>query len=129
MRLLLVPLVLVLLVAAAPAKKDPYPRACVDCHAKELKLSTMLVKPNAALAAKVQPFAPKGVKLTGKHPAVAFAFKDIPVKCMTCHSATSKNAPQFSRMIHTIHVPDGHAECANCHKLDAGNMTVPSAGE
>ncbi len=128
-KIVLVPLVLLMFVAAAPPKKDAYPRACVDCHAKERKLSTLMAKPDAALAAKLQPLAPKGVKLTGKHPAVAFAFKDVPAKCMTCHSATSKTAPQFPLLIHTIHVPDAHAECTNCHKFDGGEMRVPSGGE
>ena len=125
-------LALVLLAAATPAKKDAYPRACVDCHAKpEMRISALLQKPKPALTAKIQPLAPKDVKLAGKHPAVAFALKDIPAKCMSCHSATSKTAPRFSRMMHVIHLTDGQGECTNCHKFNAATAewAIPSAAE
>lgn len=128
--LLFCSLALALFAAATPAKKDAYPRACVDCHAKpEMRISALLQKPNAALTAKLQPLAP--AKLTGKHPAVAFAFKDIPAKCMTCHTPTSKTAPRFSRIMHAIHLTDGQGECTNCHKLNAktGDWALPSAAE
>jgi cytochrome c553 len=125
-------LALAMFVAATPVKKDAYPRACVDCHAKpEMRISVLLQKPNAAMTARLQPLAPKGVKLAGKHPAVAFAFKDIPAKCLTCHGPAAKNAPQFPRMMHVIHLTDGQGECVNCHKYSAatGDWKIPSAAE
>jgi len=118
--------------AATPAKKDAYPRGCVDCHAKpENRIGVLLQKPNAALAAKLQPIASKGVKLSGKHPNVAFALKDIPAKCKSCHNTMSKTAPLFPRMMHIIHLTDGQGECTNCHKFNAttGDWAVPSAAE
>ena len=118
--------------AAAVAAKDPTPRACVDCHAKETRLSAMMPKVSAKTVAKVQPFAPK--KLTGKHPPVTAAVKDIPAKCMPCHGADSKIGPRFDAMMHVIHLTDNAAfkgDCTSCHKLNAakGTMSVPSAAE
>ena len=123
-------LVAILLAAASAAPKDPYPRACIDCHKGDSRLSVQLSKPAPApLLAKLQPLAPKGVKLSGKHPAVAFAFKDIPAKCMTCHATTSKNAPPFFRMMHVLHVPD--VQCTSCHKMNTatGQPAIPSGSE
>lgn len=110
------------------AAKDPTPRACIDCHKADTKLSVQLAKPAPApLLAKLQPIAPKGAKLTGKHPAVAFAFKDIPAKCATCHTSTAKIAPPLSRMMHIIH----DTPCASCHKMNpaTGVAAVPSGAE
>jgi len=117
-----------LLLLAAAAAKDPYPKACVDCHKGPMKLSVMLAKPNAALAAKVQPFAPKGVKLTGKHPVVTAAYKDIPAKCMPCHSATAKTTAPMPKIMHTVHAG---TECTSCHKFNpaTAEQVVPSGPE
>jgi hypothetical protein len=119
--------------AAAPPQppaKDPAPRACVDCHTKDMQLSVLLQKGTPKSAAKVQPIAPK--KLTGKHPPVPAAVKDIPAKCLPCHAAGSKIAPPFSQMMHVIHLTTGAAtQCTACHKLNAttGVMSVPNASE
>jgi hypothetical protein len=117
-----------LLLLASAAAKDPYPKACVDCHKGPTKLSVMLAKPNPALAARVQPFAPKGTKLTGKHPAIAFAFKDVPAKCMPCHSATAKTTAPMPKIMHTLHAG---MDCTNCHKFDpkTAEQVVPSGPE
>lgn len=110
--------------------KDPAPRACVDCHTKDMKLSVLLQKGAPKSLAKIQAIAPK--KLTGKHPPVAAAVKDIPAKCLPCHAAGSKIAPPFSQMMHLVHLTTGAAtQCVACHKLKAatGVMSVPSAAE
>jgi hypothetical protein len=110
--------------------KDPAPRACVDCHTKDMKLSVLLQKGAPKSLAKIQAIAPK--KLTGKHPSVAAAAKVIPAKCLPCHAAGSKIAPPFSQMMHLVHLTTGAAtQCVACHKLNAttGVMSVPSATE
>jgi hypothetical protein len=115
-------------IAQTPTK-DPAPRACVDCHTKEMKLSALLAKTPKSLA-KVQAIAPK--KLTGKHPPVTAAVKDVPAKCLPCHAAGSKIAPVFSQMMHVVHLTSGAAtQCTACHKLNAatGVMSIPSAAE
>jgi len=121
-----------LLLAATVAAKDPTPRGCVDCHTREMRLSVMLPKVSAKTVTKVQPLTPK--KLTGKHPSVASAMKDIPGKCMTCHSKEMKIAPPFDAMMHVIHLTDNAAfngDCTACHKFNAvrGTMVIASAPE
>lgn len=117
--------------AAAPAK-DPYPRACVDCHSGKpapklsVSMKTLAGTVPPALLKQLQPAAPKGVTLKGKHPAVPV--KDVPASCLKCHGTASKTMPPLYRMMHLIH--SGKAECANCHKFDAtGQPSVPSATE
>lgn len=143
--------------APPPARKipginseDPYPHGCVDCHINyvEMNLDTRfstLMKllsdtTEPKLLAKVQASAPEGLVLKGKHPNAIAALKDIPAGCMVCHGKTSKTAPPFASMIHTIHLTGGEdnnfmtifqGECTYCHKMDltTGHWTMPSAPE
>ena len=110
-------------VSAAPraipgiTAKDAFPQACVSCHIKEHRITTMLAR------------HPK------KHPAVNA--KDIPASCMKCHAKASKNA--FAPIMHRKHlgadtsefVVKFDGECTHCHKLDrkTGLWTIPSAAE
>ena len=143
--------------APPPARKIPgitaedrYPHACVDCHINyvDLKLdtrfSTMLrqwgEKVTPQLLAKAQASAPAGVTLIGKHPVISGALNDIPAMCLDCHGKSSKTAPPFASMMHSIHLSGGEqnhfltmfqGECTYCHKLDlpSGRWTIPSAPE
>jgi hypothetical protein len=88
---------------APPARKipgittqDAFPRACVDCHTNQPQInldqrfSTLMkawsIKVDPKLLEIAQAAAPKGVTLKGKHPPAAFALKNIPAGCLTCHS-------------------------------------------
>jgi hypothetical protein len=141
--------------AATPARKipgittkDAFPKACVDCHVNRpdmpLPLSVRLKqwneKVDPQLLAKVQPSAPKGMTLKGKHPNVAAMTKEIPGGCLKCHGKESKMAAPFATMIHAIHLTGGdenpflttfQGECTHCHKLDtkSGQWSMPSASE
>lgn len=129
---------------------DQFPRACVDCHLNytdmnmDTRISTLMaqwtneVEPR--LLAKAQASAPEGMKLTGKHPAVADAGKNVPKTCLTCHARGSKIAPPFAGMLHAIHLTGGgenhfmtlfQGECTHCHKLnlETGQWKIPSGGE
>ena len=114
---------------------DASPRACVDCHAGDKKLSLKLAawteKVEGLIAAHVKAATPAAVKLKGKHPKLAFG-KAIPRSCLGCHARTSKMAPPFSTLMHLVHRTGGQSvDCTSCHKLDAatGVMSIPSADE
>jgi hypothetical protein len=143
--------------APPPARKipgittdDAFPRGCVDCHTNhpELNLDSRISslmkgwndKVEPALLAKAQATAPNGVTLKGKHPVAAFALKNIPTGCLTCHSKKSTLAPPFAQMLHMIHLTGGEknhflsanqGECTHCHKLNpsTGLWSLPSAPE
>lgn len=128
---------------------DKFPRGCIDCHTNrpELnldKISSLMqgltAKVEAGLLAKAQAAAPSGVTLKGKHPPVAFALKNIPASCMTCHGKSAKSAPPFAQMLHNIHLTGGdqnrfltvyQGECTHCHKLNpaTGLWSMPSSPE
>lgn len=125
-----------LLLAALPLfAADPYPRACVDCHngSKAPKVSAVMnqwkTSVSPKLLAKLQPLAPKGIVLKGRHPNSATSTQDIPNTCVKCHSATSRLAPPFPAMLHVVHWPA--VECTNCHKPNpaTGLATVASGPE
>jgi cytochrome c553 len=143
--------------APPPARKipgitadDAFPHACVDCHINhpelnlDARISSLMKgwndKVEPALLAKAQAAAPAGVTLKGKHPAAAFALKNIPTSCLTCHSKKSTLAPPFAQMLHVIHLTGGEqnhfltvyqGECTHCHKLNTstGLWAIPSAAE
>ncbi|HEU4390291.1 MAG TPA: hypothetical protein VFV34_20985 [Blastocatellia bacterium] len=129
---------------------DAFPRGCVDCHINypqmnvDARFSSLMkgwtTKVEPALLARAQAAAPRGVTLKGKHPDVAFALKNIPASCMTCHSKKSTLAPPFAQMVHGIHLTGGEenhfltvfqGECTHCHKLDrkTGLWLLPSSPE
>ncbi len=129
---------------------DEFPRACVDCHVDrpekktDERLSTLIAQWNKAvdpaLLAKARASAPKGMALKGRHPKVGTALGSVPARCMKCHTATSKTAPPFARLIHRIHLVGGdknhfltqfQGECTHCHKLniETGGWSVPSGAE
>ncbi len=144
--------------AAAPAAlraipgitaPDSFPRACVDCHVtmpaghEDVRLSTLLAKwsksVDPGLLEKSQGAAPPGVTLKGRHPKLG-SLGSIPARCMKCHTAASKTAPPFRRLIHRIHLVGGEkndyltefqGQCTYCHKLNAatGEWSIPSAPE
>lgn len=142
---------------APPARKipgitsdDAFPHGCVDCHTNhpelnlDARLSSLMKEWNnkvePALLAKAQATAPSGVTLKGKHPVAAFALKNIPAGCLTCHSKKSTLAPPFAQMLHKIHLTGGEenhfltvyqGECTHCHKLNTatGLWSMPSAAE
>ena len=120
--------------------EDPFPRGCVDCHVNmpdrkiDVRLSTLMKQwesaVDPALLARVQPFAPSGVVLKGKHPKSNVAAADIPTSCIGCHAAQRKAAPSFDRMIHGLHLTGGdknhfltefQGQCTYCHKLDTAS--------
>ncbi len=129
---------------------DQFPRGCVDCHidrpdiGRDVRLSTILREwseevPSGFLA-KAQAASPEGVTLTGKHPAVEQALKDIPGGCLECHGEYSKGVPTLSRMMHLYHLTGGNenpylsifqGECTHCHKFDSktGEWSIPSGPE
>ena len=122
--------------------KDAYPAACVDCHVKDMRLSTKLARWNGTADAKnlaaMQAFAPKGMTLKGKHPPVTG--KDIPASCLKCHAAMAKAAPPLAPLLHGIHLASGdqsdfvkqfQGECTYCHKLNktTGTWSIPSGAE
>jgi hypothetical protein len=126
---------------AMAATKDVYPGGCVDCHVKEMRISTLLAKWNGKVDAKklaaMQAFVPKGMTLKGKHPPIAA--KDIPATCAKCHTATSKIAPPLPPLIHGAHlakepsefVKQFQGECTHCHKLNKTTAVwmMPSGAE
>ncbi|KAB2967895.1 MAG: hypothetical protein F9K18_03705 [Thermoanaerobaculia bacterium] len=130
--------------------EDPHPEACVSCHRNmpeiglDARLSTAMARwqesVDAELLAKARAAMRSGAVLTGRHPAATSALADVPAACAKCHSASSKRAPELSRLIHLVHLspdPDNHylsvfgGECTHCHKLDAatGEWSVPSGPE
>ncbi|HSM15183.1 MAG TPA: hypothetical protein VLA66_14030 [Thermoanaerobaculia bacterium] len=130
--------------------EDPHPMACVSCHRNmpeiglDARLSTAMEKWRDAvderLMTKARAAAPAGATLAGRHPSATSALADVPAACAKCHSASSKRAPELSRLLHLVHLspdPDNHflsvfgGECTHCHKLDAatGEWSVPSAPE
>jgi hypothetical protein len=128
--------IVVLLVALPLTAADPYPRACVDCHGKGKvpKMSAVMERlkssSDPALVAKLQPLAPKGITLKGRHPNSSTATGDIPNTCVKCHGATSRLAPPFAQMMHVMHWQKVD-DCTTCHKPIAatGLATVPSSPE
>lgn len=128
---------------------DPFPAACVSCHivlpdGMDVRLSTLMsqweggVEPPLLEAAQAS--APTGVTLTGRHPPMGDASRDIPAACLTCHGRTSNIAPPFARLMHRVHLGGGptsifltafQGECTYCHKLDltSGAWSLPSASE
>lgn len=140
-----------------PARKIPginaedlYPNGCVDCHVvmKEMNMDVRLSTEMAEWGEEVDP---KWVDLakaasfdasviTGVHPEVSDALKDVPNGCLECHKKDSKTAPPFARLLHLIHLTGGdespfmtynQGECTHCHKLDGktGEWRIPSAPE
>jgi len=130
--------------------EDQFPNGCVDCHIiqpginLDVRLSSVMrpwkEQVDQKTLAKAQASSPKGMVLKGKHPAVDYAFKDIPAACLKCHGKTSKQAPPFSEMLHAFHLTGGgenpfmtlfQAECTHCHKLNltTGALMMPSAPE
>ena len=130
--------------------KDPYPNGCVDCHINyvdmkmDTRFSTLMKlwseKVEPKLLAKAEAAGPTGLVLKGKHPKSPAVLKDIPAKCVVCHGKSSKTAPPFANLIHSIHLTGGEenhylkafqGECTFCHKLDrkTGRLTMPSAPE
>lgn len=124
--------------------KDVYPAGCVDCHTKNMRLSTLLAKWNGSVDPKtlaaMQAFVPKGMTLKGKHPPVTAALKDIPASCAKCHAANSKSMPPLAPLMHGIHLAKGdqsefvkqfQGECTHCHKLNktAGTWSIPNGAE
>jgi hypothetical protein len=103
-------------------------------------MNAWTVKVEPGLLANAQATAPTGITLKGKHPAAAFALKNIPAGCLTCHSKKSTLAPPFAQLVHRIHLTGGEAnhyltvnqgECTYCHKLNAatGLWSMPSNPE
>jgi hypothetical protein len=129
--------------------EDRFPGGCVDCHINmperkmDERLSTRMgrwvegVEPQ--LLARIEPSAPAGAGLKGKHPVATASLKNIPAGCISCHGKSSTAAPSFAAMIHLLHLGgEGNhfitlfqGECALCHKFDARNGTwsVPSGPE
>lgn len=128
---------------------DKFPNACVDCHMNrpdagfDARLSTIMTgwftKTDPEIVKKAQGAAPSGITLTGVHPQVSEAWKNIPSACISCHRE-KPNAPRFDNVIHLIHLTGGDSnhfltafqgECTNCHKLNTitGQWIVPSNPE
>ncbi|MBM2813891.1 MAG: hypothetical protein HW421_653 [Ignavibacteria bacterium] len=127
---------------------DKYPKACVSCHINypemktDARLSVLSVAWNTqvepGLLAKSQAACNEGVTLKGKHPSKFNENTNIPQACITCHSKTSKNAPEMGKLMHTIHLTGkdntyfswGNGDCTNCHKMDkSGDWSIPSGKE
>lgn len=117
--------------------EDPFPRGCVDCHVErpdlkmDVRLSTIMrpwqTQVDPAFLARVQPYAPSGVMLKGKHEPFDDTKEDIPTACITCHDKKPKTAPPFARLVHGLHLVGGEknhfltkfeGQCTYCHKLD-----------
>ena len=127
---------------------DKFPNACVDCHKNrpdanyDARLSTIMTgwftKTDPEVVKKAQGAAPSDVTLTGVHPKVSEAWKDIPSACISCHRS-KPNAPRFDNVIHLIHLTGERnhfltayqGECTICHKLNTttGQWKVPSNPE
>lgn len=129
-------------------EKDPYPKGCVDCHVKTAGMPAPLSadlkdwtsKVDAALLAKLQAVAPKGMQLKGKHPNVAAMTKEIPASCTKCHAKGSKMAPSLASIVHELHLAGGDkntfvakfdGECTYCHKFNekTAEWTIVSGAE
>lgn len=129
---------------------DKFPLGCVDCHInmpkinKDERISSLMSKWNkkveSKLLDKAQAMAPVGVTLKGIHPLVPASIKNIPASCNACHSKTSKTAPPFATLLHTIHLSGGEnnhfltifqGECTHCHKMNpkTGVWSIPSGPE
>jgi len=130
---------------------DQFPGGCVDCHKNypemklDVRISTLMQGwtngVEATFLEKMQPLAPAGLQLKGRHPAVSAAMlEDIPGSCLKCHGESAKKAPALGQMMHVIHlggVKDGHflsifqGECTHCHKLDSatGMWRTPGGRE
>jgi hypothetical protein len=146
--MLLTPLLLAPTLASAA---DPFPMGCVSCHTVDKakgadhRLSVALTewtlgKVDAGLLAHAKASAPAGVTLKGKHPSAEDSLDDIPGACLDCHSADSKKAPPFARLLHLVHLTGGatnhyvtayKSDCMNCHKLNTknGEWSMPSGAE
>ena len=126
------------------ATKDPFPNACADCHiktrdGKDVRISTLLKRPDPGAMARLQAITPKGRTLKGVHPPVPFPIRFLPQSCTTCHTAGARNLPPFGAMMHTIHlageknqfVVQFGGECGHCHKLDValGKVFLPNGTE
>jgi len=129
---------------------DKFPLGCVDCHInmpdikQDERISTLMSRWNKKaepkLLDKAQAAAPTGVTLKGVHPSVPGSLKNIPAGCNTCHGKTSRTAPPFAALLHTIHLTGGEdnhfltifqGECTYCHKMDlkTGTWSIPSGPE
>ena len=129
---------------------DHFPGGCVDCHInmpernQDERISTLMARWSKDAGPKLlkhaQAAAPTGLKLKGSHPNVPGSLKNIPAACMGCHGRTSKTAPPFVAMLHSIHLTGGgeshyltifQGECTSCHKMDAktGAWSMPSGPE
>ena len=130
--------------------EDSFPGGCVSCHLNyvdmnmDTRISTLMTrlteKVEPRLLAKAQGATPTGVTLLGRHPEATESLGDIPSACLECHDRAASKAPDFSRMIHSIHLTGGdenhyltlfQGECTHCHKLDAstGAWRTPSESE
>ena len=129
---------------------DHFPNGCVDSHInmpernQDERISTLMKRwitdPGPKLLKHAQAAAPAGVKLKGKHPNTPASLKNIPASCMGCHGRSSKTAPPFATMLHSVHLTGGgeshyltifQGECTPCHKMDAktGAWSMPSGPE
>ena len=97
-------------------------------------------KVEPGLLAKSKASAPSGLALKGKHPAAEDSLGDIPGACLDCHSADSKKAPPFAKLLHLVHLTGGatnayvttyKSDCMSCHKLNTktGEWSMPSGAE
>lgn len=130
--------------------EDKFPNGCVDCHinmpdrSKDERLSTLMSqwnkKVDARLLKKAQAVAAASVTLSGVHPRVPAALKNSPAACPPCHGKTSKKAPPFAALLHSIHLTGGddnhfltifQGECTYCHKMNVvtGVWSMPSGPE
>ena len=115
---------------------DASPKACVDCHKADKKLSVKLASWADATPAPIMAIAtaaaPAGMKLKGKHPKMPTFGKNIPKNCLMCHAKGSKVGPPLFQMVHLIHETGANSlDCRSCHKLDGktGQMNIPIADE
>ena len=130
--------------------EDKFPNGCADCHInmpdikQDERISTLMSKWNknveTKLLKKAQAVAPANVTLKGIHPPASESLKNVPAACITCHSKTSRTAPPFAALLHTIHLTGGddnhfltifQGECTHCHKMNdvTGAWTMPSGPE
>lgn len=129
---------------------DTNPDGCASCHRntpevpRDVRLSTALKRwadsVDATLLAKATLATPSGATLKGKHPPATESLNDIPAACIKCHKSRSRTAPQFSRLMHVLHLTGGNdnhfmtvfqGECTHCHKvnLGTGEWSIPSGPE
>ena len=129
---------------------DMFPSGCVSCHLNfidrnmDTRISTSLTKWTEKIEPKLveiaQAASSNGVVLAGKHPSAAESLADIPKACIECHSSMPQNAPDFSQMVHLIHLTGGQenhyiaifqGECTHCHKFNpnTGKWFLPSGTE